>query len=201
MNYLAHLYLAGPEPEARLGALLGDFVFGQAALADWGALERREIVIHRRVDRYTDEHPQVVAARRLFAHGRQRYAGIALDVYYDHCLARDWSRYADTPLDAFTSSFYRYLLSRLDALPARLQAIAPRIAAHDWLGSYRDRANVDLAVTRIATRLSRNGERLVDCLDDLRTHEAAIAGGFEAFFPQLVGHVQALRREGPLAGG
>ena len=93
MNYLAHLYLAGPEPEARLGALLGDFVFGQAALADWGALERREIVIHRRVDRYTDEHPQVVAARRLFAHGRQRYAGIALDVYYDHCLARDWARY------------------------------------------------------------------------------------------------------------
>ena len=104
-------------------------------------------------------------------------------------------------LDDFTAPFYRYLLSRLDELPGRLHAIAPRIAAHDWLGSYRDRANVDLAVTRIATRLSRNGERLVDCLDDLRTHEAAIAGGFEAFFPQLVGHVQALRREGPLAGG
>ena len=102
---------------------------------------------------------------------------------------------ADTPLDAFTSSFYRYLLSRLDALPARLQAIAPRIAAHDWLGSYRERASVDLAVTRIATRLSRNGERLVECLDDLRRHEARIGAGFDAFFPQLVAHVQALRRE------
>ena len=201
MNYLAHVYLARPDHEAMLGALLGDFVFGTAALADWSPVVRREILVHRRVDRYTDDHPQVVQARSLFGEGQRRYAGIALDVYYDHCLARDWDRWSELALDDFTAPFYRYLLSRLDELPGRLHAIAPRIAAHDWLGSYRDRANVDLAVTRIATRLSRNGERLVDCLDDLRTHEAAIAGGFEAFFPQLVGHVQALRREGPLAGG
>ena len=193
MNYLAHLYLAGPEPEARLGALLGDFVFGQAALADWGALERREIVIHRRVDRYTDEHPQVVAARRLFAHGRQRYAGIALDVYYDHCLARDWARYCDTPLDAFTASFYRYLLSRQDELPERLRRIAPLMASGDWLGSYRQRDSVDLAVTRIATRLSRNGQCLVACLEDLRRHETEIAAGFELFFPQLAAYASSLR--------
>ncbi len=195
MNYLAHLYLAGPEQEARLGALLGDFVFGRYALDDWGTLERREILIHRRIDRYTDDHPQVVAARRLFGHGRQRFAGIALDVYYDHCLARDWHRYADAPLDAFTASFYPYLLSRLDELPERLRRIAPLIAANDWLGSYRQRDNVDRAVTRIATRLSRNGERLVQCLDDLRQHQAQIDAGFEIFFPQLVAHVQALRRE------
>ena len=193
MNYLAHLYLAGPEPEARLGALLGDFVFGQSALADWGALERREIVIHRRVDRYTDEHPQVVAARRLFAHGRQRYAGIALDVYYDHCLARDWARYCDTPLDAFTASFYWYLLSRQDELPERLRRIAPLMASGDWLGSYRQRDSVDLAVTRIATRLSRNGQCLVACLEDLRRHEAEIAAGFELFFPQLAAYASSLR--------
>lgn len=195
MNYLAHLYLARPDPEAMLGALLGDFVFGKAALDDWSEVERREILVHRQVDRYTDDHPQVVAARRLFGEGRQRYAGIALDVYYDHRLARDWDRHCATPLDAFTAPFYRYLLARADDLPERLRRIAPLMAAHDWLGSYRERDSVDLAVTRIATRLSRNGERLVACLDDLRQHEETIAAGFEAFFPQLVAHVQALRRE------
>ena len=193
MNYLAHLYLARPDHEAMLGALLGDFVFGKAALQDWGEVERREIVIHRRVDRYTDEHPQVVEARRLFGEGRQRYAGIALDVYYDHCLARDWGRHCEIPLDAFTAPFYRYLLSRVDELPERLRRIAPLMAAHDWLGSYRERASVDLAVTRIATRLSRNGERLVECLDDLRRHEDTIRAGFDRFFPQLADHVSSLR--------
>lgn len=196
MNYLAHLYLARPAPEAMLGALLGDFVFGLAALQDWGAVERREILVHRQVDRYTDGHPLVVASRRLFGQGRQRYAGIALDVYYDHCLARDWDRYCDIPLDAFTTAFYRHLLARADELPERLRRIAPMMAGNDWLGSYRRRDSVDLAVTRIATRLSRNGERLVQCLDDLRQHEAQVAAGFDAFFPQLVDHVATLRRPG-----
>ena len=200
VNYLAHAWLARHSDDAILGAILGDFVFGQSGLQDWPPAVRAEIVRHRRIDRYTDEHPAVVEARALFG-GLRRYAGIVLDVYFDHRLARDWPRWNDESLHDFTARVYRVLREHRDELPPRLQAIAPRMAAHDWLGSYRDRANVDLAVTRIATRLSRNGERLVDCLDDLRTHEAAIAGGFEAFFPQLVGHVQALRREGPLAGG
>jgi acyl carrier protein phosphodiesterase len=199
MNYLAHLYLARPGHEAMLGALLGDFVFGTAALQDWSPVVRREILVHRKVDRYTDEHPRVVQARSLFGEGLRRYAGIALDVYYDHCLARDWACWSDEPLDDFTAPFYRYLLSRLDELPERLRAIAPRIAAHDWLGSYRERDSVDLAVTRIATRLSRNGDRLVACLDDLRAHEAEIAAGFDAFFPQLVARVRDLRRTPPFA--
>jgi len=185
MNYLAHLHLAAPDPEAMLGALLGDFVFGLAALADYSAVERREILVHRRIDRYTDEHPVVTGARALFAPGLRRYAGIALDVYYDHLLARSWERHSHEPLDRFTTRFYQHLLAQRARLPGRLQGLAPRIAAHDWLGSYRQRGNVDLAVTRIATRLSRNGERLVACLDDLRRHEKAIDAGFEAFFPQL----------------
>ena len=193
MNYLAHVYLARPDHEAMLGALLGDFVFGTAALADWSPVVRREILVHRRVDRYTDDHPQVVQARSLFGEGRRRYAGIALDVYYDHCLARDWARYCDTPLDAFTASFYWYLLSRQDELPERLRRIAPLMASGDWLGSYRQRDSVDLAVTRIATRLSRNGDRLVACLEDLRRHEAEIAAGFELFFPQLAAYASSLR--------
>src|SRR5690606_16133003 len=45
MNSLAHAYLAAPAPEAMLGALLGDFVFGLAALADYGRVERREILV------------------------------------------------------------------------------------------------------------------------------------------------------------
>ena len=193
MNYLAHVYLARPDHEAMLGALLGDFVFGTAALADWSPVVRREILVHRRVDRYTDDHPQVVQARSLFGEGRRRYAGIALDVYYDHCLARDWARYCDTPLDAFTASFYWYLLSRQDELPERLRRIAPLMASGDWLGSYRQRDSVDLAVTRIATRLSRNGQCLVACLEDLRRHEAEIAAGFELFFPQLAAYASSLR--------
>ena len=194
MNYLAHAWLARHSDEAILGAILGDFVFGQSTLQDWPVSIRSEIVRHRRIDRYTDDHPAVVAARGLFdAAGLRRYAGIVLDVYFDHCLARDWLHWNDAPLDTFTARVYRVLHEHRGELPPRLQAIAPRMAAHDWLGSYRQRRNVDAAVRGIATRLSRNGERLIACLDVLHANETAVDAAFEAFFPDLIAAAQRLR--------
>jgi len=178
MNWLAHLYLAAHADDALLGALLGDFVRGASGLERWGAVAETEIRLHRRIDAFTDAHPRVAALRGRFAPGRRRYAGIVLDVHFDHLLARDWSHWrgrapgTDAPLDAFTARACRVLRERADALPPRLQAIAPRMADDDWLGRYRERASVDRAVTRMSRRLSRNGERLVDALQDLRTLEA-----------------------------
>jgi acyl carrier protein phosphodiesterase len=193
MNYLAHLYLARHDDDAMLGALLGDFVFGVSGPDAFAPAFRREILLHRRIDRHTDAHPSVVEARALFADGRRRYAGIALDVYYDHLLARDWARWSDVDLDAFTARFYAHLLANHAQLPARLQTIAPHMAQHDWLGSYRERASVDHAVRRIATRLSRNGDKLVACLEDLRLHESVIERGFDALLSDLVAQVAQLR--------
>ena len=194
MNYLAHAWLARHSDDAILGALLGDFVFGQSNLPEWPPAIRAEIVRHRRIDQYTDAHPAVVAARGLFDDaGLRRYAGIVLDVYFDHCLARGWARWNETPLQDFTARVYRVLLVHRDELPPRLQAIAPRMAAHDWLDSYRERGNVDHAVRGIATRLSRNGDKLVACLDVLRAEEAQVDAAFEAFFPELI-HASARMR-------
>ncbi|MGY0504880.1 acyl carrier protein phosphodiesterase [Luteimonas sp. e5] len=185
MNYLAHCWLARDSDEAILGALLGDFVRGQAGLVEWPPVVRAEILRHRRIDRYTDQHPAVVAARGLFG-GLRRYAGIVLDVYFDHRLARDWARWNAEPLPAFSARVYRILAQHADVLPPRLAMIAPRMAAHDWLASYRLRDNVDAAIRGISTRLSRNGDRLLACLEVLRAHEEEIGATYDLFFPQLI---------------
>ncbi|HLU12828.1 MAG TPA: ACP phosphodiesterase, partial [Arenimonas sp.] len=65
----------------------------------------------------------------------------------------------------------------------------------DWLGSYRQRDAVDLAVARIATRLSRNGDKLVACLPILRANESAVQAGFDTFFPELQQYVEQQRRD------
>ena len=194
MNYLAHTWLARQSDEALLGGLLGDFVHGNVVLLDWPPEVRSEILLHRRIDRFTDTYPAVTAARAGFGDLR-RYAGIVLDVYFDHLLARDWRHWNDAPLDEFTTRVYRVLREHRDELPPRLQAIAPRMAAHDWLGSYAVRGNVDGAVRGIATRLSRNGDKLVACLDLLREHQTRIDAAFDAFFPDLVDAARRLRIE------
>jgi len=193
MNYLAHLLLADLGDEALLGALLGDFVAGSAFEA-WPTVVQREILIHRRIDGFTDRHPQVLALKTNFPQGQRRYAGILIDVYFDHLLARDWSRHADEPLPQFSQRVYAVLADAAAELPPRLAAIRPLMASGDWLGSYRQRDNVDRAVTRIARRLSRGSEGLIACLPTLREHEAEAEACFEAFFPELRAFVSETRR-------
>lgn len=183
MNYLAHLLLAEDSDDARLGALLGDFMAGGRPL-DASPTVWREIRVHRRIDSYTDAHPILQPLRAHFPQGRRRYAGIALDVYFDHLLARDWPQHHARPLSDFAAEVYALLMHRLPELPSRLQAIAPQMAAQDWLGSYRHRSSVDQALQRIAGRLTR-GEGLVACLPLLSAHEAEIEAAFGRFLPEL----------------
>ncbi len=192
MNYLAHTWLARHSDDAMLGGLLGDFVHGQVALLDWPQEVTQEILLHRRIDRFTDTHPAVTAVRAGFGDLR-RFAGIVLDVYFDHLLARDWSRWNDAPLSAFTSRVYRVLEARRDALPPRLQRIAPHMAAEDWLGNYRHRDAVDGTIRGISTRLSRNGDKLRACLPILRAHEAEADAAFDVFFPELIEATATMR--------
>ena len=97
MNYLAHLYLADNTPESWVGAMLGDFVKG--AIKDkYAPIIQYNIELHRRIDAYTDAHPIVRAAKPLIASERRRFAGILLDIFYDHYLAKHWARFSPVAL-------------------------------------------------------------------------------------------------------
>jgi acyl carrier protein phosphodiesterase len=193
MNYLAHIYLASHSDDAMIGALLGDFV-KPAADSMFSPEMAAEIVTHRKIDTFTDSHPLVLDAKALFQGPRRRYAGILLDVFYDHLLARHWARYADVDLDGFIARFYAALSRRAGVLPPNLARLAPYMIEQDWLGSYVSYAGVDSAVRRISTRLSRNGELMREALVDLEANYDALEKGFHAFFPELIAFVDARRR-------
>ncbi|MBV8465872.1 MAG: DUF479 domain-containing protein [Burkholderiales bacterium] len=192
MNYLAHLYLARHAPLAMVGGLLGDFA-KPAQLADFDPVVQYEVRLHWRIDAFTDSHPVVAEARRRFGEGRRRFAGIVLDVFYDHLLAKHWSTYCDEALPAFAQRCYAALLAHRAALPDKVVPLVERMAQQDWLTSYVERSNVDAAVRRIALRLSRGGDSLVAALDDLAKLDAQLEHGFHAFFPQLEAYVATQR--------
>lgn len=184
MNYLAHLLLTEQTPHGWLGALMGDFVKG-AIDPGLPAGIRRGIALHRRIDSFTDAHPVHRASRNRIAGARRRYAGIIIDLCYDHFLARRWARHAPLPLDEFTAQVYAVLAGRRALLPPRLARIAPRMAAQDWLGSYRELDALGAALDGIATRSSRSAP-LAGAIEDVRCHHRALGDDFDAFFPDLV---------------
>lgn len=188
MNYLAHLFLAGAEPEAQLGGLLGDFVKPGSG-HEFTPLIEREIRVHRMIDSYTDAHPIVMAAKLNFRPAARRYAGIILDVYFDHCLAVAWERYSNEDLDFFIQRFYHALSETGIELPERLRQRVPAMISEDWLGSYRSHAGFELAMTRLSSRLSRGAAEMVSGLADVAAQAESLRQSFHAFFPDLQRHV------------
>jgi acyl carrier protein phosphodiesterase len=183
MNYLAHLYLAEQSREGLLGSLLGDFVKGR--LDDrFPETVRRGIVLHRAIDSFTDAHPLHLASRNRIGRRRRRYAGIIVDVCYDHFLCRHWTDYSSESLAGFAARVYDILGEHRDDLPGRLRRIAPHMIADDWLGSYSDLANVGRALDGIAHRIVRSNP-LAGALTEIEANYTALDDDFQRFFPEL----------------
>jgi acyl carrier protein phosphodiesterase len=176
MNYLAHLYLAEQSDEGLLGSLLGDFVKGR--LDDrYSETVRRGIALHRAIDSFTDAHPRHLESRNRIGEARRRYAGIIIDVCYDHFYSRE-------SLAGFSERVYDVLREYRDELPGRLQRIAPHMIADDWLSSYAELANVGRALDGISRRITRSNP-LAGALAEIEANYPALEGDFQRFFPEL----------------
>ena len=175
-----------------LGGLVADFVRGALDPALPRGV-RAGIALHRSIDTYTDTHPQVAAARALFEPPYRRYAGILLDVWFDHLLARDWARHADGSLHAFSAEVQRLLLARAGELPPRMRGFADYLQRNDLPEAYRERAMIGAVLHGLSQRLSRDNP-LAQALPVIEALAAPIQRHFDAFFPDLRAHAQRERQ-------
>ena len=187
MNHLAHAQLSAETPLLLVGNLAGDFVKGRLDRLPPTPL-MAGIRMHRGIDDYTDRHPVWRRSRRRVA--PRRVAGVIVDVAYDHFLARHFDSFSDVPLEDFAARVYRTLLDHQSLLPARLCNLVPRIAAEDWLVSYRWLEGLERTFDRLARR--------VDCLagatDQIRARYRPLEDDFLEFYPHLVRYAAGLPR-------
>jgi acyl carrier protein phosphodiesterase len=130
----------------------------------------------------------VLASRACIAPERRRFAGILVDVFYDHFLARRWRRYHDQPLEHFTRQVYAVLWPQRRQFPERLQRILPWMRADDWLASYAEIELVDATLQGMTRRFrfAARAAPMADGVHDLLAHYGTLEQQFNAFFPQLV---------------
>jgi acyl carrier protein phosphodiesterase len=189
MNYLAHLFLSEPTPESLVGNLLGDFVKGSVKHLYTQEI-RRGIEIHRKVDIYTDSHDVVRSSKSYIHPGRRRFAGIIIDIFYDHFLAKTWHEYSNVPLPEFTNHVYRVLEANREILPDSLQRILSRLIVEDWLKSYREVSGIDRTLKRMSARIKRENN-LDEAIEDLQANYQQFESDFCAFFPDLINYTKS----------
>jgi acyl carrier protein phosphodiesterase len=194
VNYLAHFHLAWPEELLVLGGLEGDFHKGLLK-GELQAEFERGIALHRAIDAYTDQHPLVSQLRKNFPEHLRRYAGILIDLSFDHFLTTHWARFSTQPLAEFNGSVYKILAQHRQLLSLPAQRMASRLEEFDILGRYHHWDAVPGSAARIGERF-RRGNPLRDTDQPLRPMLPEMEKTFLNFYPELIEFSKLARNNG-----
>lgn len=183
MNFLAHLYLANTDKEIIIGNFIADTLKGNK-IEQFSEGVQFGIKMHRAIDTFTDAHPIFRQSKRRLDPKYRLYKGVAIDLIYDHFLAKNWHQYSNIPLYNFTQGIYQLFYDNFDALPERAQKMLPYMKEQNWLYKYRTEQGIGeiLHDMNIRTRgVSKMNEAVVDLKENYTTFEE----DFTAFFDEI----------------
>lgn len=183
MNYLAHLVLAEANTSSRIGNLLGDFAHG-VLVSELPSAVRAGLHRHRAIDRFTDQASEVLAAKALFSPARRRFAGIALDMLFDHLLIKHWHLYQSQSFVHYKTELYQQLLQDLPQMPASMAATVQLLVQQDWFGQYQDLTQLGKALDRIAQSIRFN-HQFDGVINEIGPQMPQLEALFLQFFPKL----------------
>jgi acyl carrier protein phosphodiesterase len=187
VNFLAHIYLSGDDPNIQLGNFIGDFVKGRNLTEQFETGIAKGIELHRTIDEFTDKHPVVKQSKVRLREKYRHYAPVIVDIFYDHYLAKNWERFHSTFLPDFAEQTYTMIMSRQAILPEKVKWMMPYMMKQDWLTSY---SRIE-GIARVLGGMSRRtpyDSKMNEAVEDLQAHYADFEKEFFEFFPELEAH-------------
>jgi acyl carrier protein phosphodiesterase len=188
MNVLAHIYLSGDSDKIIIGNYIGDYVKGRDYLK-YPEPVRRGIILHRHIDDFTDRHPVVHRSKIHFTRKYHRYAGVVIDILYDHFLCREWDFFSRRPLESVTYNFYRAMVNNFDILPENVKASFPFFIINNWIESYQTTSGIRNVLRTMSKRTSLPAETRY-AMKMLKRNYYTLHDDFMEFFPELIAYVE-----------
>ena len=182
--------LSGDDPLVITGNFMADAVKGRD-LSGYNEGLQLGIRLHRAIDSFTDGHALTrIGRERLRAHAG-KYAGVVLDLFYDHLLAADWDVSTHGPLPTYNRRMYTLLRAHHAHMPDRIRHMLSFMVQGDWLTSY---ATIDGLAEALAglSRRAVNGSAMFGAERVLVDNYAAYRGEFTAFFADVKAHAIAI---------
>jgi acyl carrier protein phosphodiesterase len=188
MNFLAHLYLSGDSDELKIGNFIADFVKGKPA-QHIPENVIKGIALHRLIDTFTDTHPVVKLSIKRLQPTYHKYAGVIVDIFYDHFLARNWPMFSQEPLPEFASKIYA-LMNRNEALlPETMHEMFHYMQKQNWLVSYAYTEGVARVLEGMARRTSFLSNMEL-AIHDLEKDYQEYDKEFLLYFPLVMDYVK-----------
>ncbi len=192
MNFLAHIYLSGESDEIKVGNFIGDFVKGKN-YEKYPDLVKRGILLHRKIDSFTDRHPIVAQSKSHLQPKFHKYAGVIVDIFYDHFLASEWKHFSKHPLPDYVVHMYKTLVANYFLLPNEIKAFLPFFIINNWLEAYTTTQGISGVLRRMVRRTSLPNQTTF-AIAELRKNYNVFREEFYEYFPLLINYVEEKHR-------
>lgn len=172
---------------------MGDFVKG-SQLGYLPEMVAKGVILHREIDSYTDSHPIVLKSKDKLREKYRHYAGVIVDMYYDHFLAINFNIYHPLKLNEFAQQKYALLQNHWDLIPPRGQNMLPYMIRGDWLTNYAKKEGLHRALTGLSRR-TKFKSNLEMAIQDLVAHYDEFEAEFKQFFDEIQPHISQFRED------
>ena len=189
LNYLAHIFLSGNDHQLEIGNFIGDFVKGSKFNAYPDGI-RKGIILHRKIDSFTDSHDTIKETIVLLRPAFGRYSGIIADMYFDYFLAVNFRTYSpDKSLYLFAHRFYFFVILHYNQLPIKVKRFIFHFISTNRLYKYSslDGLRRSLEIMAGYKIPALNPDKTITFLLENREE---LERKFHLFFPDLIEYVK-----------
>lgn len=183
MNFLAHIYLSGENDLIKIGNFMADGIRGKQ-FEHFPEDVQKGILLHRFIDTYTDSHDIFRTSTKRLHDRYHHYAGVIVDIVYDHFLAKNWTKYSDEELELFVKRFYHSLHDNYEILTEKTQGLMPYMIERNWLVSYRTTEGIQHILTQMDRR-SKNISQMQFAVEELIEFYHEFEEEFTLFFEEM----------------
>jgi acyl carrier protein phosphodiesterase len=184
MNYLAHAFLSNNNKGLLVGNFIADHLRGND-FSGFSAEVVNGILLHRKIDTFTDSHPAFKLSKRIFYNGFEKHSGILVDIYFDHLLAKDFSNYSAIALKPFSENVYQVYLEHVNVLPKSSSGFLNYIITNNLYSSYSSVEGIERVLFHLSNRI-RHNVSLQDSLELFLKHEKELQEHFNVFFEKAL---------------
>lgn len=192
MNFLAQLFLSGSDEGLIIGNFIADMVKGKAYLK-YSKPVQQGILLHRKIDFFTDQHPFFRNTKYRIQKDQGRYSPVVVDLYYDHFLAREWSSFSNQDLGSFVQEKYAILQKNEIHLPERARYILPFMVEQNWLMNYAYLKPLAQIFERMDRRTNYQSG-MKKAVETLEKQYSEIQNDFLLFMPELIDFVARIQK-------
>ena len=133
--------------------LYGDFVKGRD-YSHYPEIVQKGIHLHRSIDHFIDTHPAVTELRLSLYPKLPKVAGIAIDLYFDHLLARNWGNYHSKEYTLFLDEFYLHQADFEQELKKDFNEFMGYFRTRKWLDHYPTAFGLAKSCEGVSKRIS-----------------------------------------------